>query len=517
MQKAPAQRRDAPAPGRAAAPAGKNAAARRRKPTQGVDLEATLVSVKVLIGVGIGIVAVVLGIVVFLASRGKDDPEAVARRTVAEAKDLSTRAATSPNLAQQKPSFDEGQALLSQAEIALGSKGWATATEHADAAKGKFKIVINVEEGAADAQFREVEGSVQVQKGGQGSWTTARPKMALSDGDFVKTGGNGTAQILYADGQIQTIRPDTLFEFKRHVDPQTKMIKNQFKIIKGVSELQTTNSPAEIISPNNVKIEQEVESSSSFKVEADKATTVSIFEGKAAVVSPTGERRQIRDNQAVATSATGTIGATIALPNPPQLLLPNDGVSYSTDAADSVALKWSAVPGATAYQLQVSKGRFFAYPEIDVRDRRKTDATVRILGAGVYFWRVAAISPEGVAGEFSIPRRFRFTSGDIVIPPTISTSTSTGIAPPATAKPPVAAGPKLTVTPSTPFGSIWLLEGTTDPGAIVTVNGENAMVDAQGNWRASYQFPKVGLNTIVIKAILGNGETSKTLQRTYDE
>ncbi len=481
---------------------------RKKREAQGVDLEATLVSInKIKVVVGAIVVVTALVIAWFFAGKS-DSPESQARKEIAEAQDLSTRAATSPNLSEHKNAFEEGQANLAAAKQALASKGWDAARSGAIDAQGKFRLVISEVGSQADATFYEVEGSVQVQKGAEGTWTPARVKMALTDGDFVKTGANGSAEVRYADGQVHTIRAETLFEIKKRIDPETNTRKNQVKIVKGVIDVITTSEKSRIVTPSNVVVEQAPDTKASVEVKADNTASFSVFEGKGGTVTTAkGETVDVGNRERVSQKADFSLREKVALPDIPVLEKPVDNASLDVRTTEQVVLTWLPVSNARQYHLQVSKSRFFVQPEIDV-DRTKTDATIKILAEGLYFWRVAAVGSEGTRGDFAIPRKFRLASASEAIMPG---------APGGTPVAPQKAAPAISVDDSSPIGNLWLLSGHTDPGAVVTVNGEPANVDSTGKWTFSFTFKKVGLSTIIIRASNGGAEAKLTKQYNYVE
>ncbi len=63
-----------------------------------------------------------------------------------------------------------------------------------------------------DASFIFVEGDVSLQRAGRSTFEPARQRQPLFDGDFVKAGKTGSAEIMFFDGTLYTIRPGSLFE-----------------------------------------------------------------------------------------------------------------------------------------------------------------------------------------------------------------------------------------------------------------------------------------------------------------
>jgi len=143
------------------------------------------------------------------------------------------------------------------------------------------------------------------------------------------------------------------------------------------------------------------------------------------------------------------------------------------------------VPGATAYQFQVSRSRLFTALEINSK-RMKTAAAAKVSSEGPFYWRVATIGTDGDIGPFSNPYRFRVTGGGRE----------------AGAGNPEAPPPSLVLKNPYPLGGpFYMIEGTTDPGATVTINDEDVEVESNGHFKKLVSFNKVGQNSVVVKAV----------------
>ena len=159
---------------------------------------------------------------------------------------------------------------------------------------------------------------------------------------------------------------------------------------------------------------------------------------------------------------------------------------------DRVTLRWRPVAGAPAYHLQVARSRLFNAPlEVDSAGRAATSATLRILRSGTYYWRVAALGAERVRSEWSPPRAFKAHSG-----PRVQELADTTPA-------------RLAVQRPTQMGHFFLVQGITEPGATVTVNGEAVAVTGDGSFKKAVMFNREGWNTIIVRATDPAGNTSE--------
>jgi hypothetical protein len=108
---------------------------------------------------------------------------------------------------------------------------------------------------------------------------------------------------------------------------------------------------------------------------------------------------------------------------------------------------------------------------------------------------VAAINADGVASDWSIVRRFKM----LAEPPPVATGGGTP--------------PLLKVSTPQQMGSLFLIYGSTSPGAIVTVNAEPADVEADGTFKKTITLDKEGYTMLVVKAVDAAGlETVKKVR-----
>jgi hypothetical protein len=76
-----------------------------------------------------------------------------------------------------------------------------------------------------------------------------------------------------------------------------------------------------------------------------------------------------------------------------------------------------------------------------------------------------------------------------------------------------AVAPQLTVSSPQQMGNLFLVFGKTDPGAVVTVNGEPADVASDGSFKKTVTVNREGSATLVVKAVDAAGnETVKQVK-----
>jgi hypothetical protein len=155
------------------------------------------------------------------------------------------------------------------------------------------------------------------------------------------------------------------------------------------------------------------------------------------------------------------------------------------------------VARAARYRIQISRSRLFVpdTTDVDLDDRTGTATRVKISREGSYFWRVAAIDVSGHLSDWSAIRRFKMAAE---LP---AAGTNRG------------SPPRLTVSPPQQMGNLFLIYGKTDPGAVVTVNGEPADVDADGSFKKTVTVNREGSAALIVKAVDAAGnETVKQVK-----
>ena len=446
------------------------------------------------IGIVLVIAAVAGGAGYFLYNRSRRTPEQKARAEILSASQLLARASASQGAARPGSHVAQARDSLRSAEAAFAARRFEEAFRSAVESQSYSRRALGGAgtEETGDASFISIEGDVSLQSAGRSTFEPARQRQALFDGDFVKTGRNGSAEIMFADGTLYTLRPGSLFEV--HRPSLAEAAGSQVKIVSGVINVYTAGSSSKIAT-DAATADVDRDSRAALDVETGQKTEVTTFRGKA-TVSTGSQTVVLNERERVSAAATGEITAKVQLPEAPQPLLPADNRIYDLKTGDQIDLRWAAVTGASRYRLQISRSRLFVPDaiEVDLNNRTETYAVVRVSREGAYFWRVATINREGVSSDWSAVRRFKM----LAEPPKADAN-----------EPP----PPLTVSPPQQMGNLFLVFGKTDPGATVTVNGETADVDADGSFRKTITIDRDGYAMLIVKAASASGnETVKRLR-----
>jgi len=421
-------------------------------------------------------------------------------RMMDEARVLIQRLEGEEGVGAFRNEFRTAWTSLQEARTYLGQGELAPAIESAQRSHTLLLTILDAlrQRGTVgEAQFISVQGSVEHRSGEAGSWEEARGRVVLRTGDYVKTGGNGSAEVMFVDGTLYTVRPNTLFLVTRTRGAGGAVGEQSIRVEYGWVNLNTAQRSSRVATPN---AEARVREESEAMVAYDQVSAVSRFAAyRGGVEVAAGDaRREIGPLQQVV-QAGSQLSEPRPLPLSPTPLEPADNTELDLGAVRQVVLAWAPVAGAGRYALQVSRNRLFVDNVIDVDNRTRTRATLGVRGEGTFLWRVASFSREGLQGPWSAPRQIR-----------VASLQATGAE--ADKTPPV-----LDLDDVKSYGSIFIIAGRTEPGSRVEVNGEAVAVDADGSFTKTVQFGKEGWSFVDIRAVDAVGNETVRRHRVFVE
>ena len=349
-----------------------------------------------------------------------------------------------------------------------------------------------------DASFIFVEGDVTLQRAGRSNFETARQRVPLFDGDFIKTGHNGSAEIMFTDGTLFTIRPGSLFEVRRPTTAEGS--GSEVKMVSGAVNVYTSTSPS-TVATDDATAAIERDSRVSVDVAQGEKTEVTTYRGRTTVSTGLNTVTLEGRQRVVAQARTGALSTRVTLPEAPQPILPADNRTFDLASGGDVDLRWSRVNDAVRYRIQISRSRLFVPDanEVDLDDRTGLTTKIKVSREGPYFWRLAAINRNGISSDWSSVRRFRMLeepgragTGDTV-------------------------PPELSVLPPQQMGNLFLIFGKTERGAVVTVNADPADVGADGSFKKTVTIERDGYAMLVIKAVDASGNETIRRMRVFVE
>jgi len=422
-----------------------------------------------------------------------------ARREIAAAEELLAKGRMSPGAARSREEIAAASEKLESARSAFSAARYPEALQEAVAAR---QLALRIVSGGGtmrhDAAIMEIGGRVEIQRASRATWETARVGMKLYEGDFLKTGPNGLAEVMAIDGTFYRIKPETLFEVHRgkalaNAGEGEPKRQSEIKFIVGTVDIDTGEGSRSIVRTDAATADIGARSNVGVDVDTSKTTGVSAYRGRVTLSTGSGSVTLGDRERVVARVGTG-LGPKTVLPDPPRPLAPDDTAVFDLNRREPVTLKWSPVPNAVRYRLQIARSRLFIPDSIlSVDDRARPEAAVTATEEGAFYWRVATLGKGNVVSEWSPTRRFKVLAGG---------PRSGG---------PDTVPPELVLSRPQVNGTLVILSGRSEPGSSVTVNGEPADVDATGAFKKVISFQREGVNVLTVRAVDGAG--NETLRR----
>ncbi len=398
--------------------------------------------------------------------------------------------------------FEHASRLLDDAQEDYARRDFPACLARGRDARRRFDLLLGLAnpEFAGSAQIIAVQGKVEVQRANQSEWERARERQWLYNGDFVKTAADASAEVMFADGTVFRVGPDSLLEVQREARGGREPSRGEVKLEVGQVNVYTVSNPSLVLT-DAVQAEVLTDSHVGVGVGQDSSATVAAYGGGARVTSSSGQQVDLATRQAVRAEASGRLGPQLPIPAPPVLASPPANYPLELDRANRLTLSWHPVAGATGYDLQVSRSRVFAPSglELEAKERPATSATLSVLRPGTYYWRVAAVGQGRLRSEWSSPRTFKAFAGARVEEVADTTP------------------PRLEISRPQQMGNFVLVQGVTEPGATVTINGEKVVVDSNGVFKKALVVHREGRNELVIRATDPAGNATERIEIVYVE
>jgi hypothetical protein len=427
--------------------------------------------------------------------------ETAATDAVEEAAQLIQKVEKETQISSFEEEYQASRQSYLRARGDLEEKNFSSALTGARRSVNMLSSILSAVHGetsAGEAQIISLAGRVEVKRSEYSDWEDARPRTTLRDGNYLRTSRTGSAEILFADGTLYFVRPNTLFRASPHYGEEGKEGQS-IRMEYGWVDLATNQQPSMVETP---EAEAQVRRDSSGSVTYDrtaKAGRFSSFKGGMRVATANGKVLELGALEEAVQSA-GDLSDAYTLPDAPALVAPEEGLERKNRG--QLQLAWQAVAGAARYALQISRNPLFVDTIIDTDQRTKTTAAIGLRGEGTFAWRVAAVDREGRQGPWSTTRRFRVVADE-------SSRRSDRLR---DDEP-----PRLSLNQVQPYGSLFIITGQTEPGAKVSIRGELVNVGADGAFAKTLQINESGFNFVDVRATDAYGNEAKQRLRLYVE
>jgi len=444
------------------------------------------------------------GVFFYLRAARRATPEELALQEINRAERMYREASAGAD-----PSFarviESAGKILDSARLSYERKDFVEARAAAQQSQSFSQKILEGSAGESfTAKIYKYEGDVKIKRSRQFVWDEVSGNTALKVGDQIKTASNGSAQIIYFDGTITTINPGSLLEIRElFEDPTTKVRKVREKLNwGGVSasmpganvagsfhEVATESTTARAVDKSQFQVAYDAGTKST-RTEVQSGSAEVQTGGKTLTLKPL-ERMEVTGEQVV---------SRVRLLPPPALLDPTDQRVFLHDdpATESTTLRWAKVTGGERYRLQIARTALFGELLLDKSDIHSTSVQIPGLQEGNYYWKVSAIDGSQVESHFSEIRKFKVAG---------SREQRTEDSTP----------PPLDVVDFLPSGHLVIINGRTEPGAVLLVDGQKVDVYDDGSFTAVVRMKKNGPNDVQIVSQDGAGNTTKMRRSVYVE
>lgn len=461
------------------------------------------VSYRTLFVAGLGMLVVGAAVILYFLGvfRPGANPRGQAYAAIAEADGLLKQAAAAeePKLDELK---DEARSRLGRARDSFAAANYSdamkSAVESANASR-RILAIARGEGGLPDVQFYKIEGNVQVKRARELIWKNATKATPLAVGDQIKTDSSASAQIIYFNGTVTTIKPGSILEIKElYDDPATRVQKVRETLRTGtmISSTQEVTAAGSFHEVSTETASVRTEGRSEFETrfdELNRGTSVGVYRG-GAVVRSGDAQVQLGGREQVQVDAAGAFGSKLKLPPTPVLLEPIDQKIFNMAAGEAspvpIQISWEPVEAAGTYHLQISSTSLFGELLLDRTDLEVHQVSLPPTPPGSYYWRVAFRDTSGLDSAYSETRKFKVLAGRVM---NVDDT----------------APPDLSIDDFLVFSTQVIVRGRTEPGAILAANGKTVDVGDDGTFTTIIQLRREGRNEVrfVAQDSAGNERT----------
>ena len=405
-----------------------------------------------------------------------------AQLTIADATQLARQLETREDYQQLRNENFAAWEDLENARSEFAAGRFSPALDRADSSLARLQRILNIESGDSEedgSNFVSVQGGVEYRRG-SGAWRRARPGATLRPGDWVKTSGDGTAELRNPDGSTVVLRPNTMIHFERQGSSLPGGGSQVTDLVFGQVDLDSISGGKVTTPKSEANVRASTEASVSFDRDNGTSRFAAYDGGGLEVTSDNGQTQEVGALQQVS-QVGDMLMDPVALPDRPSLVQPGDQAQIDFRSSSRLTLRWRPANRAAHYALAISRNPLFADSVVRSDNIRRTTATLEIRGEGVFYWQVAGISGDGSRGPWSEPQQFRIAS--------LEGGSQDDSTP-----------PMLEIEEIQTFGKRVLVSGQTERGSSVRVNGESVTVQVDGTFYKTIEMNQVGFAFLEVVA-----------------
>src|SRR6266436_3105947 len=348
----------------------------------------------------------------------------------------------------------------------------------------------------AGARFMSFEGDVRVVRAATRQIVVANNDVQLYPGDTVQTQADGRARISMADGSTVVVRPNSTIIIRDNASAEDGKRSNVHVVVDSGQMLVRTQQQSEdnknIVETPKTQSQIGGQTAASSGVNPEGNEEIRVNSGNIESTNRAGERLSLKGGDYVSVNQSGTISKPEHLLDVPQPLQPRDleKILAGGSGSATVALRWqkpqSGLP--SYYRVELATSPFFV-PAGRVMERDQlvvTQFNASDLRPGSYFWRIRATASSGQISDWSEPLKFIVTTQGVNM----------------------IAVPVSNVSAAYLGGNVYIVRGTTSPGATVRISGRETTAAGDGLFQVQINAPP-GLREVSIEATDLQGNKSQ--------
>lgn len=350
-----------------------------------------------------------------------------------------------------------GAAIIALLAAIIGGGWWLWRNEFFIA---KQEIAAAPKDSAKVISF---EGDVRIVRAATRETILVTKITFVAAGDTIQTQADGRAQIQMIDGSVLSIRPNSTVVIRDSASifggTNVRVTLDDGQInVKTQDQTEATQNVVEVLESENRLFPQ---TDASFNINEQRGGG-EIRISRGGVESNVGGEKTVVQEKEFAAVNNGKISPKERLLDAPKPVAPTN--SEQITAASDVSFRWQKPESNTpvSFHLQVSKSPFFVADAIIIERENLTSQifTLANLASGIYYWRLRANAGSGQSSDWGEPWKFAVVKQ--------------------------AANESLPVSDwkvEKVGGNIYLIEGRTQPGAIVRIAGREVFAGADGAFR----------------------------------
>jgi len=353
-----------------------------------------------------------------------------------------------------------------------------------------------IEPGPQQAHFTNIDGAVKVKKRATNSWVSADYNVTLETGDVIQTSSEGIAKVVFTDGTNYTVKPDSLIVVQENSINSNQQTNVAVQVTTGTVDLATSSvgqgSKSQVIvagATANLSSDTQAEVLSDPRHDEHEI----LLKKGAGEVTRNGETVKLATLDKVAFTADAPDMVKTKELGPPVLIEPSNMQSVAMEpgtAGNPVTFAWTPVDGIKRYRLKISRNPYFSSMVLE-QSTESTQVQVTALKEGSYYWAVQSIAENG--GRDSVDsEKNKFT----LIPKAAESSKIV-----------------LELEPLVQHGHVLEVQGRTEAGAQVMVNGQGVPVFADGTFHHFTPALQPGMNTITVTVQNAKGGANTKQER----